>query len=404
MSAYFETFEVEEEDFGESPEVSSDAIEYLPWHKPRKQWVRQHQWWKYIERLLRSRSSKSDRLRYLSLPGKDLLDFHFIREKLAESTQVSLEAVGIIRASSEWETAQINLSRANDLKGMHPDSNVIHQDIDAFGIDNSLLHQKIRGMEPFDVINLDYCDGLCPKNAKSRFDSIVDLVGHQLDLKRDNWLLLITARTGESSLHEEVLDKLYNLLESNISNEDFALEFMEYYSDVSAKRVGQKIEVQRGNLNKDIFSELVVIGFLKWLLPEAIKQGYTLKLNSSARYEVAETDGSDMFSLSVLFKKNRPTPQSQRPVLAPVSEGDIRDTATEPSHAKPLIYKVKSSIQIDDSVRFCPDSYRKLVLDTLDLLEAAGVNTDGYIDQMCSEDLGFLDLDVNEFKESVRKK
>ena len=49
--------------------------EFKPWHKPRKHFVRLHQWCHETRQLLKKlQYANGSELRYLGLPGEDLLD------------------------------------------------------------------------------------------------------------------------------------------------------------------------------------------------------------------------------------------------------------------------------------------------------------------------------------------
>ena len=52
-----------------------EAREFKPWHKPRKQYIRLRQWCAIVRWLIRKVGmQQGDSLRYLGLPGEDLLD------------------------------------------------------------------------------------------------------------------------------------------------------------------------------------------------------------------------------------------------------------------------------------------------------------------------------------------
>jgi hypothetical protein len=46
-----------------------EQLKFLPWHRPRKQFVRQRQWSAEIERLLDDCPITDGKLKYLGLPG-----------------------------------------------------------------------------------------------------------------------------------------------------------------------------------------------------------------------------------------------------------------------------------------------------------------------------------------------
>ena len=58
--------------------------EFMPWHKPRKQFVRRKQWSALLRRLYKNRGP-GDPLRYLGLPGTDLIDLRYLHKELCHA-------------------------------------------------------------------------------------------------------------------------------------------------------------------------------------------------------------------------------------------------------------------------------------------------------------------------------
>src|SRR4051794_37136519 len=58
------------------PVLSEQAARaFLPWHKPRKQYIRLKQWCAEVRKLIKLiRLTDGDVLRYLGFPGEDFLD------------------------------------------------------------------------------------------------------------------------------------------------------------------------------------------------------------------------------------------------------------------------------------------------------------------------------------------
>lgn len=60
---------------------------FEPWHRPRKQWIRRYQWHDSLLEMMRETHFPADAriMRYLSLPGEDLLDVRVLREACVEA-------------------------------------------------------------------------------------------------------------------------------------------------------------------------------------------------------------------------------------------------------------------------------------------------------------------------------
>ena len=57
---------------------------FLPWHRPRKHFVRREQWQQQIEILADAGQLEHQTIRYLGLPGTDLLDIRHFHRTLCE--------------------------------------------------------------------------------------------------------------------------------------------------------------------------------------------------------------------------------------------------------------------------------------------------------------------------------
>jgi hypothetical protein len=64
-----------------------------PWHKPRKHWIRKEQWGKLVGDLLGELMLDGRPFRYLTLPGRYLLDVRHLHDICAQK-QVQLRFLG----------------------------------------------------------------------------------------------------------------------------------------------------------------------------------------------------------------------------------------------------------------------------------------------------------------------
>lgn len=61
---------------------------FMPWHKPRKQYIRDRQWVEHLVRLIRQKKFKHvDTINYFGLPGGDLLDINYIHKGLSRTSK-----------------------------------------------------------------------------------------------------------------------------------------------------------------------------------------------------------------------------------------------------------------------------------------------------------------------------
>jgi hypothetical protein len=87
-------------------------LDFRPWHKPRKQLVREKQWGDEIDWLLRNKPAGDTSLRYLGLPGPDLLDVRYIYDRFCRDSGRKLTFLGFEKSarSSDPRGDALNVS------------------------------------------------------------------------------------------------------------------------------------------------------------------------------------------------------------------------------------------------------------------------------------------------------
>ena len=96
--------------YPEVPRHEEEKREFSSWHKPRKQWIRKYQWLHEIGILLKGIKFRDDRpLKYLSLPGDDLLDVRVLHE-LCVRQKLSLRYLGFSTKDPNKQGTQLNIS------------------------------------------------------------------------------------------------------------------------------------------------------------------------------------------------------------------------------------------------------------------------------------------------------
>src|SRR6266481_980621 len=137
--------------------------DFLPLHLPRKQFVRHHQWCEQIGRLLDDSPLADGTLKYMGLPGVDLLDLRHFHAAVCETRNISLRFLGFNSSATPTNDAHVELNISLDevrrLPRVDPMSDVIGDDFALVAKEDSLACRKTRELGPYDVINLDLCDG-----------------------------------------------------------------------------------------------------------------------------------------------------------------------------------------------------------------------------------------------------
>ena len=101
--------------FGDSGYVhpQTERMDFKPWHKPRKQFVRREQLSALLLRLYEQRNP-GDPLCYLGLPGTDLIDLRYLHEQLCRATDRPLRFLGFNTQAQRGNPAHVQLTVSLD--------------------------------------------------------------------------------------------------------------------------------------------------------------------------------------------------------------------------------------------------------------------------------------------------
>jgi hypothetical protein len=301
--------------------------EFLPWHLPRKQLVRDHQWREQIVRMLDDVPLTDGILRYLGLPGADLLDLRHFHSRICEDRNISLRFLGFNSGAQPTSSAHVELNISLDevrrLPLIDPMSDVIGDDFALIAKANSLACRKARELGPYDVINLDLCDGFgaqapgAPQN--NYYEAVRTLLSLQARSKRP-WLLLLTTRADSQNIDANMLETLLLKYIDNLtrciafrdaSREKFAIETEEALRQAAATSGG--------------LVPVFMIGLCKWLLALALNHQppTTVEVRSAFGYRVVKhVIDEDLISLALRFTPTfevvaDPLNLAKQPVVTP---------------------------------------------------------------------------------------
>ena len=275
----------------------------MPWHKPRKHWIRINQWGRLIDALIADLAISDRPFRYLTLPGEHLLDVRYVYE-VCHARRVDLRYLGFDTSRKEGRTS-IAEDEVSRLPGIRRDSDILGDPIQEIANDESLASKRFREFGDFDAINVDLCNCVAAEEAgatDSTMTSLVTMVEHQTHRRTLPWLLFVTTRTDRPTVEWSVLDRLIQILEINLErNEEFFVRCRER-GTMSPEDLRR--ERERGDgFDEAGFSRAFGIAFGKWLLGLAV-DGWKVRQELGACYRVhAPTDVPDMSSLAFRFER-----------------------------------------------------------------------------------------------------
>jgi hypothetical protein len=283
---------------------------FRPWHLPRKHYCRLEQWARHTQKLqneLRISNPAQERpLRYLTLPGDELLDIRVLA-KVMKNAGIRMQFLGFNTASDKLRSAESDLSfsEVRQLEGIHEKpSEIIQHRIEKIAEANSIARQKVVEHLPFDVINLDFTGSIVghpPLSNASYLQAIRWLIDEQCNKNRKPWLLFLTvplARDGRTN--DVTASQLWSSVYQNAQKKDFAESL---FGCLQIKK-GEILGEMRGfsQLDDQRYSKGLALALNKWVLGLLISRSdkWTVKLVDTKSYRV-HGNIPEMYSMSLKF-------------------------------------------------------------------------------------------------------
>jgi hypothetical protein len=296
MSEQVDDF-LDDDIFGESSytNVSIGSTEFKPWHRPRKHFVRIHQWGKLLRKIL-AESDKKDTIRYLGLPGDDLLDIRYFHDEVCMPAERTLSFTAFNTNYTEANVAlNTSLQEVHSLRHIGEGNIVIPDDIRQISIPQSMAGINARKFGPYDVINFDLCDHV-EKGQPSALDALQRLLTIQARDMKHPWLLLLTTRVNpDNSAGPPSFKKLFL---QNLSHEKFRSE------SVSHLKIGSEEDYDRSIEEFAGYRRLIYVGICKSIFhwTSDCNPRIAVELKSVQVYRVTpDAESEDMISLAFQF-------------------------------------------------------------------------------------------------------
>jgi len=222
----------------EAPALERPTRRFQGWHRPRKQYIRSKQWAGEIRTLASDLNLAGSKVKYLTLPGEDLLDIRYLHDTVCEPNGMELEYLGFSRSAmpgnAEHASFTTNQAAVKQLPRVSATSTTLYSEVETIGIHASDSRMAVQSSGPFHAINLDLCDGFAadgmPDGQKNIFKTVDVLLSLQGRSPADS-LLFVTSRIDGECAAADIRDVFDNLLASNIRDCDaFADELASVWS------------------------------------------------------------------------------------------------------------------------------------------------------------------------------
>lgn len=355
---------------------------FEPWHRPRKQWVRRYQWHDSLVGMLRETHFPADAriLRYLSLPGDDLLDVRVLREA-CETAAVNLRFTGLnaVTAGSPRDIRMnIAESEVRGLAGIHQGSAILRERFETVANRESIAFAEVRDGGPFHAINIDLCDHLAlrpqGRGRHTAVDALAEVIQLQLRNAMHPWLLFITTRVAPDRIDA---DNIAALMQAVTDNVDANAGF-EGRTAALLRTEAQGLRAllaDPAQLEPEEFTRLFALGFGKWLLRfvGAAHPERRLTMLPSCFYAVVP-GRPDMLSLG--FRCDvRTAPARDRYEL--VADRGRDAAAAEVDQALALLDVTERLVDLDAELAGDEQLMEAVTLESADLLRSAHYDVDG---------------------------
>ena len=350
----------------------AEPKEFKPWHKPRKQFVRSQQWSNLLQRLYQGRQPTQP-LRYLGLPGTDLIDLRYLYEEICRPEGRPLRFLGFNTEaqpnSPAFQELLVSLDEVLDLPNVDKRSQVIHDDFRRIGNKASVAWSHVSSLGPYDVVNIDLCDGLAsdpPHSDGPIYPALAQLMALQTRMHTP-WLLLVTTRIGRGKFHADAEGLLMGLFRKNVRECEGFLEECQNLLEADVTSIDPR------RCSEVDFLNLMVAAIGKWL-------SGLVQVHAPSRAQLASTQGyridpgapcEDLVSLALRFE---PVIQATPDPFSPTAPTPLNECTI----AKGIIKRVAQRLDVDAILAEARDLNEELIVEMEGLLVEARYDVTGY--------------------------
>ncbi|MBR2922016.1 MAG: hypothetical protein IKC10_01705 [Alphaproteobacteria bacterium] len=359
--------------FGKTTENLGERTTFQPWHKPRKHWIRIHQWCSCVQELLaREEFSDISVLNYFGMPGEDCLDIQTIGQSLSNGKKIKYFG---IEKSEMTQYQSIVESKLHDAPYISDDSKIYNKtqfeelDKEASKITNDIFLEN-----PFHIINIDLTASLFPPSkGTTMWNALLRLLSYQFDMQPRTWLLFLTTRCDKASIDECFINEKFSVFLNNYQNENFRHIINTEIKKITNDDILEK-EILLGN---DCYEKIILLTIIKMILKNAVAKNVHMCTESVISYRIEETScNPEMHSIVLRFTKEKNVSDA---TVAPYEETKKRMDAKEVDIASRSGHKVASCKNVDDILTEYPEIKSDMANKTKEMLKNIGYDITQYI-------------------------
>jgi hypothetical protein len=360
--------------------------DFKPWHRVRKQFIRERQWNHEIlflaQRHLRREPERP--LHCLVLPSDELLDVRCLWEAL-QRDGCGLRFLGFNNTISTDERRRkmdVAENAITQLAKVCQDSHVVGDYFQDIARHNTQAYRLFRQYGPYDVVNLDLCDSLVPRGKpgemESNYSALHRLLCYQLERQRTPWLLFATTQVDRDSANQPEINKLAQPTRANCDqHKDFREALAKLIPQGAFLSNDHTLDISHLNAGQLVHVFGIVFG--KWLMHPLAQASprCAIRLVPSYRYTIKSDSNVQMLSLGFLI-----TPHYTPPVdAAGVSllQPTVRTFPSELESALGLVSTAADIRDVDQMLKADPTLREQLTNSKADLLASVNYDRNKYL-------------------------
>lgn len=355
----------------------------FPWHRPRKQFIREKQWATLADRLIAKvvgtpalppQLDGRHEVKYLTLPGLDYLDVEMVAEQ-AMARDCVLTSIGFLEgsvghaASARAEMRHESLIKAGTISNR---SYTFNRRIQEITSPSSPAYRELANKGPYHVINLDACGSIALPGAdpNNRMINVIHtLLEYQFAHYNGAWLLFVTTDARRENLDEGAVTRLNAVIKSNSDElDDFRTEAYELFGNPDLEFDDALHQFVESGLNS--FMIAFTLGLGKWVLSLAREAGWQMKMHSAFCYSTTPEGDQRATMPCLAFEFIPPRPNLVDPHEV-VQVPAVRQ-ADYSANALRVIQKVRGIVDLDDRLAADDDLRQTLLMETKRRLERIG--------------------------------
>ena len=370
------------------PRVDETAVpapldRLMPWHRPRKQIVRERQWIRYARELIDSERGKPGlpapigalpQVHYLTLPGTDYLDVRLLGE-LCRQKDCRLKSTGLLAGppmNPHMARAKLREQALVDAGYVTDESQIYPYRFEEITAVTGMTYRLLEERGPFHIVNVDACGSIAAPTAQHSHrlvDALYRVVEFQLTHRADRWLLFVTVDARPDSIDEETLGNLYDAV---VKNAQQSASFEAAVLSMVGNTGGPVDNAMRAVTVRDgaPFLRVFALSLSKWLLHFADEADWDTKTHTAYCYSTTQHDDQTptMACLALEFLPRR----AGLPDPFAVTRADPAPPNAAIDTSLRAISKIAAMEDLDQALRASPPLHDRMARRTAELLKEAG--------------------------------